>query len=53
MIGQGKEASRRALEEDKELAARIYSEITDGKPESDEEADTPIAEETAEPPAEE
>ena len=34
MIGQGKEASRRALEEDKELAARIYSEITDGKPES-------------------
>ena len=53
MIGQGKEASRRALEENKELAARIYSEITEGKPESDEEADTPIAEETAETPAEE
>ena len=28
MIGQGKEAARRALEEDKELAARIYAEIT-------------------------
>ena len=53
MIGQGKEASRRALEENKELAARIHSEITEGKPESDEQADTPIAEETAEPPAEE
>ena len=47
MIGQGKEASRRALEEDKELAARIHSEITDGKPESTEEP----AEEAAEPEA--
>ena len=53
MIGQGKEASRRALEENKELAARIHSEITEGKPEFDDEADTPTAEETAEPPAEE
>ena len=53
MIGQGKEASRRALEENKELAARIHSEITEGKPEFDEEADTPTAEETAEPTAEE
>ena len=52
MIGQGKEASRRALEENKELAARIHSEITEGKPEFDEEADTPTAGETAEPPAE-
>ena len=47
MIGQGKEASRRALEEDKELAARIYSEITAGKPESTEEP----AEEAVEPEA--
>ena len=52
MIGQGKEASCRALEENKELAARILW-ITEGKPEFDEEADTPTAEETAEPPAEE
>ena len=44
MIGQGKEASRRALEENKELAARIHSEITEGKPEATEEADTPTAE---------
>jgi recombination protein RecA len=28
MIGQGKEAARRALEADKELAARIYADIT-------------------------
>ena len=28
MIGQGKEAARRALEADKELAARIYTDIT-------------------------
>ena len=44
---RGKEASRRALEEDKELAARIYSEITAGKPESTEEP----AEEAVEPEA--
>ena len=53
MIGQGKEASRRALEENKELAARIHSEITEGKPEDAEEADAPAKEETAKPAAEE
>ena len=49
MIGQGKEASRRALEENKELAERIHSEITGGKPEPEEatEAEEP-AEESAE-----
>ena len=50
MIGQGKEASRRALEENKELAERIHSEITGGKPEPEEATE---GEETAESPAEE